>query len=145
MRFIIGWMLTTLLLGVSALVVVNKFFPVEYTEQNDYRSRQYYPALVIDKSEQEHCSAKHCYSDFELGLELDDKSKLRLYVSKETHDKAVLGEKISFERHLTDPVVRRNQHIQYSVLLIICAFSLALFLYEPFLSKWRPPKMPGDI
>lgn len=90
-----------------------------YQKQEDYSKKEWYPSKIVHKQ------------DRYFRLLLDDGSEVSIYPTSEVYNDFVVGETVSFERHLVDPKVvhesdKRNE--QFNIATFMLIFS-AIYLF----------------
>lgn len=101
--------------------LITVFMPRDYVPQDSYKTREYYPATIVDIRVYNSCSKMSCYEEYLFNLELDDGSIVKsVSVSNQTASEYKLGDTIRLERHITDPKIR-SQTIMSTVFVLLTA------------------------
>ena len=112
-------------------ILIGAHFGVDdpaYEKQDDYRLRQYYPALVINRTEDS--------TGYYFTLELNDLSQKSVLVTYDAYVKYKLGDIAHVERHVTDPeVVNQNNRITI-ILLFGWLFTIIGLAWLAFSDGW---------
>jgi hypothetical protein len=121
------------------------FIDVPYSKQIDGRKREYYPATVVDKSYYESCSKSSCIRNYNVTvlIEGSEDNYENIHTTEEAYVSATIGGKISFERHLTDPVVlqQESKRVMFvgALLGLLGVFfcSMLQWVVCPHTGEWR--------
>lgn len=128
-----------------AFIIPYSLIEVPYSKQIDGRKREYYPAIVVDKSYYESCSKISCSRNYTVTVLIENSKAnyVKIYVTEEAYLSAKIGGSLGFERHMTDPkvllqVFKRN--VLISVLLgLMLVFFIAMleWVVSPITGEWR--------
>lgn len=117
------------------LVLIGEFtMEPSYVKQNDFRTKEYYPATVIDKYVRENCYEDGCTYDYTAFLELTNMDIKEVSLLEKDYNTHNLGDIINLERHVTDPVVISEKNRQGTVVFIgwmlIIIFGFAIMVMD---------------
>ena len=129
------WLAGNLVVFVLFFLAPSLLIDVPYHQQVDSRKREYYPATVVDKSYYESCSKSSCRTYYTVVVELRKTGDYKhISATENAYHSAVVGQDISFERHITDPdVVQANEFIKVFALVGFVFFILWSFVR---MDKW---------
>lgn len=149
MKAFIRWTLFTISIASGIFWLWHE--PV-YTPQDSYKTREYYPAIVVDKRTYQSCSKNYgCDRECVVNLELDDSDILKnIYLATSNCAIYNLGDTIRLERHVTDPKARLSLNYHYIALIswiVFAVFGVVYVLVESVAEtgdkSGRYPKKPG--
>lgn len=104
-------------------VIVIPSNPVGYEHQVDARYRQYHPVTIVDKWYYSSCSKSRCTETHYFRV-YNEVEYIELTVNSDTYSQYIVGNTISFERHLVDPVILQQQRddgkLWLKVLHLLC-------------------------